>query len=85
MITAILRFPLAKGTTLNDAKSMLEKSAPNYQAVPGLIRKYYLFGAQDRVGGGVYLWESRQAADRQFSTAWKSMIAERFGTAPEIT
>jgi hypothetical protein len=31
------------------------------------------------------LWESRQAADRQFSAAWKSMIAEKFGTPPEIT
>jgi len=44
----------------------------------------YLFG-EDRTGGGVYLWESRDAADRQFSPAWRGMIQQKFGTAPEIT
>jgi hypothetical protein len=84
MITAIVRFTLPKGTSLQDAKAMFEKSVPNYQGVPGLVRKYYLFG-QDQVGGGVYLWENREAAEKQYSAAWKKMIAERFGNAPEIT
>jgi hypothetical protein len=84
MITAIVRFTLPKGTTLDDAKATYEKSVPNYKAAKGLIRKYYLFG-EDRVGGGVYLWESRAAADKQYSAAWKGMIAEKYGTAPEIT
>jgi hypothetical protein len=83
MITAIVRFSRPKGMTLDDAEAMFEKSAPNYKGVQGLVRKYYLFG-EDQVGG-VYLWESRQAADRQYSAAWKSMIAEKFGTPPEIT
>lgn len=58
MITAIVRFPLPKGTSLEAAKSMFEKSAPNYRNSQGLVRKYYLFG-EDRLGGGVYLWENR--------------------------
>ena len=84
MITAIVRFTLPQGTSLDAAKTMFEKSAPNYKGAPGLVRKYYLYG-EDRIGGGVYLWESREAADRMFSDAWKKMIAERFGNAPEIT
>jgi hypothetical protein len=84
MITAIVRFRLPEGTTLAAAKSMFEKSVPNYTAAPGLVRKYYLFG-EDRVGGGVYLWENRDAADKQYSAAWKNMIADKFGNAPEIT
>ena len=63
MITAVVRFPLPQGTTRDDAKAMFEKSAPNYRGVPGLVRKYYLFG-DDRTGGGVYLWNSRDAAER---------------------
>jgi hypothetical protein len=39
------------------------KSAPNYRGVPGLVRKYYLYG-DDQTGGGVYLWDSRDAAER---------------------
>src|SRR2546425_822526 len=60
MITAIVRFKLPEGTSLETAKAMFEKSAPNYKSAPGLVRKYYLFG-EDRTGGGVYLWESREA------------------------
>jgi hypothetical protein len=61
MITAVVRFRLPEGTTRDDAKAMFERSAPNYRGVPGLVRKYYLYG-EDRTGGGVYLWNSREAA-----------------------
>jgi hypothetical protein len=84
MITAIVRFALPQETTLDAAKAAFEQSAPNYQGAPGLIRKYYLFG-EDKVGGGVYLWESREAAERQYSQEWRDMIAERYGAPPEIT
>jgi hypothetical protein len=63
---------------------MFEKSAPNYRGVPGLVRKYYLYG-DDRTGGGVYLWKSQEDAERFYSEAWKSMIAQRYGAQPEIS
>jgi hypothetical protein len=84
MITAIVRIQLPKGMTLEDAKTIYEKSVPNYQSAPGLVRKYYLFG-QDHVGGGVYLWQSREAAEKMYSPTWKKGITERFGAAPEIS
>ena len=84
MITAVVRFKLPQGTRLESAKALFEKSAPNYKGVPGLVRKYYLFG-EDRTGGGVYLWKSREAAERMYSDTWRKMIAERYGTAPEVT
>jgi hypothetical protein len=83
MITAIVRFRLPKGMTLDDAKTIYEKSVPNYRGAPGLVRKYYLFG-QDQVGGGVYLWQSREAAENMYSPAWKKMITERYGAPPEV-
>jgi len=84
MITAVVRFKLPQGTSLEAARALFEKSAPNYKGVPGLVRKYYLFG-EDRTGGGVYLWKSREAAERMYSDTWRKMIAERYGTAPEVT
>jgi hypothetical protein len=83
MITAVVRFRLPQGTTSDDAKAMFEKSAPNYRGVPGLVRKYYLYG-DDQTGGGVYLWNSRDAAERFYSDSWKSTIAQRYGAQPEI-
>jgi hypothetical protein len=84
MITAIVRFTLPQGTSLDAAQAMFERSAPNYRDAPGLVRKYYLFG-EDRIGGGVYLWESREAAEHMYSDAWKKSIAEKYGNPPQIT
>ena len=83
MITAVVRFPLPQGTTRDEAKALFEKSAPNYRGVPGLIRKYYLYG-DNRIGGGVYLWSDRDTAERFYSDAWKRTIAQRYGAQPEI-
>jgi hypothetical protein len=82
MITAIVRFRLPPDTTLTAATEMYRNSVPKYQAVPGLVRKYYLFA--DGYGGGVYLWRSRAEADQLYSPEWRRSIAERFGEPPEI-
>lgn len=83
MITALVRFRLPQGTSRDDAKAMFEKSAPNYRGIPGLVRKYYLYG-DDQTGGGVYLWSSREVAERFYSDSWKNTIAQRYGAQPEI-
>jgi hypothetical protein len=83
MITAIVRFPMAKGTTREAAKALFETSAPTFQKTPGLIRKYYLFG-EGPTGGGVYLWESREAAERLYTQEWRKSLAQRVGAEPEV-
>jgi len=83
MMTAIVHFPLPRHMSAADVKAAFEQSAPLFRGVPGLIRKYYLHGA-DGTGGGVYLWETREAAEAMYSDAWRRRIAERFGEAPEI-
>ena len=61
------------------------ESAPKYRNLPGLIRKYYLRAEDGRTAGGVYLWESRAAAEAAYSTEWREHVAKLFGVAPEIT
>src|SRR6202043_3540601 len=60
-------------------------SAPTYRnlASKGLIRKDYLNG--DSGGGGVYLWESRQAAEAWFIEAKLAELTQRFGVRPRLT
>lgn len=84
MITAIVQFKLPEGTSLEKATEMFEASAPRYRGLPGLIRKYYLYG-EGGVGGGAYLWESREAAERVYTGAWRKSIEERYGVAPTVT
>ena len=52
-------------------------------ATKGLIRKDYLNG--DAGTGGVYLWESRQAAEAWFTAARIEELTERFGARPRLT
>ena len=85
MITAIVQFPLPSGTTLEQARDAFEGSAPKYRGLAGLVRKYYLFNSDTRVGGGCYLWESREAAEAFYDDAWKRFIFERYGAEPNIT
>ena len=51
MITAIVRFKLPENVTLPAATELFKGSAPKYQNLPGLVRKYYLYG--EGQGGGV--------------------------------
>ncbi|MGD9806326.1 MAG: monooxygenase [Hyphomicrobiaceae bacterium] len=84
MITAIVRFKLPDTVKLADAEKLFRGSAPKYEGLSGLVRKYYLFDEASHTGGGVYLWESREAADKVYNADWKKLIAERYGAAPEI-
>ncbi len=85
MITALVQFPLTEGTTLEQARDAYEGSAPKYRGLAGLVRKYYLFDAATGIGGGCYLWESREAAESFYDDAWKRYIADRYGEEPRIS
>ena len=62
-ITTVVQFRLPQPISLEEATRRFESSAPKYRNVPGLIRKYYLRAEDGRTAGGVYLWESRAAAE----------------------
>jgi hypothetical protein len=84
MITAVVQFKLPAGINQAKAAELFQGSAPKYQKLPGLVRKYYLFDEASRTGGGVYLWESRAAADAVYTKEWRKTIAERYGAEPQI-
>jgi putative monooxygenase ydhR len=85
MITAIVQFELASAITLAEATRRFESSAPKYQNLAGLIRKYYIRSEDGRSAGGVYLWESRQAAERVYDGEWRERVAKLYGAKPKIT
>lgn len=84
MITAITEFKLPKGTNLAKATKAFKASVPRYAGFPGLIRKYYLYGADESVRG-VYLWESRAAAEKLYTAEWKKSVKERFGSEATVS
>ena len=71
--------PRARASELDKVASALI----NDLAQKGLLRKDYLNG---EVGtGGVYLWESRDAAEAWFTEERLGMLTERFGAPPTLT
>lgn len=85
MIVAIVNFQLPADVTAEQARKLYADSAPKYRAMKGLVRKYYLWDGEKRIGGGVYLWESRAAADAVYTADWKAYIKQRYGKDPVIT
>jgi hypothetical protein len=84
MITAIVNFKLPAEIDARKATDLFKSSALKYRGMKGLVRKYYLFDDQNRIGGGVYLWQSRADADAVYTSQWKAYIAERYGPPPDI-
>ena len=85
MITAIVQFQLPSPITLAEATRRFESSTPKYQNLPGLIRKYYIRSEDGRIAGGVYLWQSRQAAERVYDGEWRARVEKLYGAKPTIT
>lgn len=80
----VVQFDLPKRTE-DDAVKGGTSTAPIYQNLgkKGLIRKDYLNG--DAGTGGVYLWESRAAAEAWFTEERIAELTKRFGARPRLT
>ena len=83
MITAVVQFDLAKPLSAAEAEKMFEQSAPKFKNVPGLVRKYFLRSEDGRKAGGVYLWESRAAAEKVYGGEWGERVRKLYGE-PQI-
>jgi predicted RNase H-like nuclease len=85
MITTLVQFQLPAPISLADATRRFEASAPKYQNLAGLIRKYYIRSEDGRVAGGIYLWQSRAAAERVYDGEWRERVEKLYGAEPTIT
>jgi len=82
MITAIVLYKLPPHIDLAACAAHYRKIAPDFRGVPGLIRKQFIY-AEDGWAGGVYLWETRAAAEKYYAGPWLDGIQERDGMDPQ--
>ena len=80
----VVQFDLPKRSEEQAVKGATS-TAPIYRELgkKGLIRKDYLNGETGT--GGVYLWESRAAAEAWFTEARLEELTKRFGSRPRLT
>ena len=59
-VAVVISIATPPGVTDAYLKGEFDKAAPRYQAIPGLIRKY--FTIEPKRFGGIYYWSSKAAA-----------------------
>lgn len=84
MITTIVEFKLPQAISRDQARELFLSTAPRYQGMDGLLRKYYFVSEKGTEAGGIYLWASREDADRQYTMEWKNFVREKYGTDPKL-
>ena len=85
MITVIVEFTLPKAMSMDEARATFLSTAPKYQTMPGLIRKYYFISDDGAKAGGIYLWESKAQAEQVYTAEWKTFVRGKYGTDPSLT
>jgi hypothetical protein len=84
MIAAVVRFAISPARPAEELAVAFAASAPNYAEVAGLHRKHFLLDPSGAMGGGVYLWESLEAAEAMYTEAWADRLEGKFGGRPVV-
>jgi hypothetical protein len=85
MITAIVLYDLPPSIGFEECRAHFTRIAPDFLKIPGFLRKQFICAGDGKVAGGVYMWESQEAAERFYSGEWLDGIRARYGTEPRIT
>ena len=83
MITAIVQFDLPSDVDRQKAAETFQSIAPLYRDMDGLIHKYFCYSDEGK-GAGIYLWETREAAEKVYAGVWRDRIKELYGVDPKI-
>ncbi|GBF50977.1 hypothetical protein LPTSP4_25080 [Leptospira ryugenii] len=59
--------------------SRMEKSIPEYKAIPGLDEKFYSFLEGSNRFGGIYIWDKKADAEAWFLPSWFARIEKQYG------
>jgi len=81
MIFALVTFTPTRNEALPAATrlELYERTAPKYQKIPGLLRKYYI-GEPGKRAGGAYEFETMAAAKGYFTPEWEKFMTDTYGT-----
>lgn len=82
MHTVMWTFQMPAGTSREELVATIKATAHNYLGIPGLIRKYYGIAEDAKTLVGIYLWESKAAADAFYTPEWVATVRKRWGSEP---
>jgi heme-degrading monooxygenase HmoA len=83
-VAVLVAVPIPAGMPRPQLEAAFRAAVPEYQKLPGLIRKYFTIGDDGRAGG-IYLWSSRAAAEAWYNDAWKDGVQKRWGAPATVS
>ena len=86
LTTVVVNFDITDDTSRDEVIADIQDAAGKFQGMPGLVRKNFLYDGDRRIRGGVYTWESREAAEKLHAVGgpWCQAIIDICGKAPDI-
>lgn len=83
-VVVLVAIPVPAAVPRPQLEGLFKAAVPEYQRLPGLLRKYFTIGDDGRAGG-IYLWSSRAAAEAWYNDAWKAGVLKRWGKPADIS
>ena len=83
MIVELVLFRSPPGKPRAEILEEARATLPRWRANKQLLRKHYLAG-DDGFGGGLYIWPSREAAEKAHDAEWRAMVEKRTGSKLSI-
>lgn len=85
VITEIVYFDLREGIDRDALLAKYRQTAPAWADNPNLVHKFYFVDESRRVGGGVYIWKTKEAALKWHGEPYRSRIKALYGGEPHMT
>jgi Putative mono-oxygenase ydhR len=82
-VAVLVVVPTPPGVPRERIEAGMKASVPQYEKLPGLIRKY--FTIQPDGFGGMYLWKDRASAEAWFNAAWHERVVKTYGRDGSVT
>lgn len=82
-VAVLVVVPTPPGLPRERIEAGMNASVPQYEKLPGLIRKY--FTIQPEGFGGMYLWKDRASAEAWFGPAWHERVRKTYGRDGTVT
>jgi heme-degrading monooxygenase HmoA len=85
-VVAVVQTPIPAALDRTRLEGAMFKTVPFYQKVPDLVRKYFIISPDNQKFGGIYLWDSRAAAEAWYSDSpvWHAGVSKTTGSQADI-
>ncbi len=82
-VAVVVRIATPAGLTRERVVALMAQTVPEFQTLPGLVRKYYTI-SDDNEFGGIYLFRDRASAEKHFSPSWFAGVKKTYGVDANV-